>query len=135
MLRRKKEHEDLAYSVVSESEAKSLPYPYVFVNNDGTARELHPDECSYLETRFYPTDGGRPYVKGTYDQKNGLGELGGFCLRSKIPSDLEIQGAPSENPSKPMAKEELIKLYKEKGYEITRSADDTITILKSKRGK
>ena len=26
-------------------------YPYVYVNADGTARELHPSEQKYLETR------------------------------------------------------------------------------------
>ena len=28
--------------------------PYVYVNEDGTARELHPNERQYLETEFLP---------------------------------------------------------------------------------
>jgi len=33
------------------------PYPYVHVNADGSARELHPSERRYLETEFKGGDG------------------------------------------------------------------------------
>jgi hypothetical protein len=38
-------------------------YPYVYVNADGTARELHPSEQKYLETEFKGGGGAAPYVK------------------------------------------------------------------------
>ena len=37
---------------------------------EGGARELHSEERDYLETRFHPTDGARPYVKRRYSQLN-----------------------------------------------------------------
>ena len=40
------------YAVVEPAEATIDPYLYVYVNQDGSARELHPDERSYLETYF-----------------------------------------------------------------------------------
>jgi hypothetical protein len=35
------------------------PYPYVYVNADGTARELHASEQKYLEAEFKGGDGAR----------------------------------------------------------------------------
>jgi hypothetical protein len=39
-------------AVVSGAEADTEPYPYIYVNPDGNARELLPSEREYLETRF-----------------------------------------------------------------------------------
>jgi hypothetical protein len=44
---------------------------YVYVNEDGTARELHPNERQYLETEFLPGDGAAPHVKRSYTERNG----------------------------------------------------------------
>ncbi len=82
---------------VSEREAKLVPYMYVYVNDDGSARELSPSERAYLETPFHPFDSGRPYVKSSYDKKDGRGRLSGFCLRTQIPSNIEIADAPPED--------------------------------------
>src|SRR5215469_2917651 len=54
------------YAIVEKDRSGVDPYPYVYVNVDGSARELHPDERDYLETPFSPGDGARPYVKGSY---------------------------------------------------------------------
>ena len=39
------------------------PYPYVYVLADGSARDLHADERTYLETEFQGGDGAMPYIK------------------------------------------------------------------------
>ncbi len=69
-------------------------FPYVWVNPDGSAREVHPNERILLETPFQGGDGGRPYIKSRYSQKNGWGELEGFLKRSKLPRGTEIHPAP-----------------------------------------
>jgi preprotein translocase subunit SecD len=38
----------------------AAPHPYVYVNAEGTARELHANERQYLETEFRPGDGAQP---------------------------------------------------------------------------
>jgi len=78
------------FTIVSEQAANQNPYPYVFVEDDGTVRELRPGEKSYLERPFQPMDGGRPAIKGSFTSKNGWGSVRGFCHRSKVPSDIEI---------------------------------------------
>lgn len=73
------------------------PYAYVYVNADGSVREVHPHERDYLEAPFDPRDGARPYVKTTYDSKDGWGAITGFCPRSAIPPHQHIAAAPAED--------------------------------------
>ncbi len=70
------------------------PYPYVYVNADGTARELHGSERRYLETPFKGGDGAAPYVKSNYDERNGWDELAGYLERSRLPSEIAVGDAP-----------------------------------------
>lgn len=110
-----------SFVVVSDKEAKAVPYPYVYVNDDGSVRELHQEERIYLETPFHPADGARPYIKSSYNQKDGWGNLTGFCHRSKIPSNHIILAAPIDDPtkiSKEMFMEEEIRLAEENGFEV-----------------
>jgi hypothetical protein len=64
---------------------------FVYVNQDGTARELSSDERDYLETEFPPGDGGRPYIKGTYNDRDGWGSISGFLLRRRLPSSITVK--------------------------------------------
>jgi hypothetical protein len=98
--------------VVSASEVAQVPYPYVYVNPDGTVRDLHPKERHYLETPFNPFDGARPYVKPSYDARDGWGDIKGFCPRSAIPEQLHVSEAPAEDPTRPFAVEDMIELVK-----------------------
>jgi hypothetical protein len=86
-----------------------VPYPFVFVNEDGSVRELHSAERRYLETPFEASDGARPYIKTSFDQRDGWGRLSGFCYRSLVPSDRPIAPAPPDDPDPPMTSEEYIR--------------------------
>ena len=44
---------------------------FVYINQDGSARELVEGERVYLETELEPGDSGRSYVKSSYESKNG----------------------------------------------------------------
>ena len=83
------------FTIVTTEQAAIEPYPYVYVNADGTARELNPGEKEYLERPFSPFDGGRPYVKGSYLENNGWKNLRGFLRRSQLPAEIEVQSDPS----------------------------------------
>lgn len=120
------------FAIAAVDEIGAEPYAYVYVNLDGTARELHPDEKQYLETPFHPMDGGRPYVKGSYSQKDGWGEIKGFMRRSKLPQGAQIAPAPHDNPSKPLSKEDQIRFLREKGFEVVENAGDSFTLKKPK---
>jgi hypothetical protein len=126
------------YSIVSSSEAGQSPYPYVFVNEDGTARELYESERKYLEEPFSPFDGGRPYVKSDFDARDGWGSIKGFCHRSHIPCHLQVASAPAEDPNPPMSKAELIEELKKSAtlgweVEVIERADGTIEMKRTAR--
>lgn len=120
------------HAIVEKGRSGLETYPYVYVNVDGGARELHPDECDYLETPFSPVDGARPYVKGSYSQKNGWGEISGFLKRSELPSEIVIQASPSESPAKPPTRSDQIQFLRSKGLIVTENPDGTVTAQKPK---
>jgi hypothetical protein len=70
----------------------------IWVNADGSARELTEAEKDYVDTDFSPFDGARPYIKSHYEQPNGWGELSGYLQRQQLPNGIPIQIAPQESP-------------------------------------
>ena len=66
-------------------------FSYVYVNQDGTAREVSPGEQRYLTVDFEPGDGARPYVKLTYESRDGWGSRSGFLARRGLPRGIRVQ--------------------------------------------
>jgi hypothetical protein len=118
------------YAVVSADEAAQDPYRYIFVNDDGTARELHAADRVYLEQTFKPFDGGRPYIKSDFKALDGWGNVKGFLERSKLPSGLFVAPAPANDPNPPMNRAEHLAFIGEKavqfGFEVTEKPDGTV---------
>ena len=108
-------------------------YPYVHVEADGTARELHVNEQRYLETEFAGGDGNMPYIKNTYDERNGWGDLNGYLMRSALPHGTPLHGAPAEDPTKPRSREEDIAWLRTKGVEVVENSDGSYTIMGKQR--
>ncbi|MGC9986227.1 MAG: hypothetical protein ABSF35_21710 [Polyangia bacterium] len=72
---------------------KEAGFEYVWINDDGSARELDAEECKYLTTKFHPTNGGRPYMKFWYESKAPDGRLSGFLRRRQVPASIPIRPA------------------------------------------
>jgi hypothetical protein len=104
------------------------PYPYLYVNADGSARELHPGEREYLETEFSGGDGAAPYIKSSYTARDGWGEITGYLARAKLPAGTPIREAPAEDPHRPLSKAEYVNWLRGKGAEVIENADGTLTI-------
>jgi hypothetical protein len=109
------------------------PYPYIYVNADGTARELHPEERQYLETEFSGGDGAAPHIKESYAERNGWDEVTGYLERSKLPDGMQTQEAPQENPCRPLGKTEYIAWLRSRGAVVTEKSDGSFTISKPRR--
>jgi hypothetical protein len=73
----------------------------IYIENDGSARELTDAEKRYVDTPFSPFDGARPYIKSSYHQRNGWGELRGFLDRRNLPGGIAIGSALVEPPPQP----------------------------------
>lgn len=124
--------QSFGFAVATVDEVGAEPYAYIYVNSDGSARELHPDERQYLETPFHPGDGARPYIKNNYTQKDGWGKITGYMRRSKLPQTLQVEPAPRENPIKPLTREDQIRFLREKGMEVVENSDGSFTARKTK---
>jgi hypothetical protein len=79
----------------------------VWINDDGSARELTDAEKKYVDKDFSPFDGARPYIKSNYEMRNGWGELKGFLLREKVPHGVAIAPAPHVSPEPPQTPQEV----------------------------
>ncbi len=71
---------------------------YVYIEDDGTARELEADEIEYLSTTFHGADGARPYIKSSYEQRTPDNRPVGYLLRSKLPDGVEVKSISEAVP-------------------------------------
>ncbi len=84
------------YAMVSDSDAKLNPYPYVCVEKDGSIRELGADERVYFQTKYHPVDGAQPYTKDGYGSKDGGGGISGYLERKLVPDEIEMADIRSQ---------------------------------------
>jgi hypothetical protein len=118
------------HAIVTADQARIDPYRFVYVNEDGGVRELHPNEEKFLETPFHPADGARPYIKGNYSQENGWGKIEGFLMRSRLPRDIAIGPAPEKDPQKLLTKEDQIQFLRGLGMDVVENNDGSLTVRK-----
>jgi len=89
-------------SVPLRSTGTASPKPseaLIYIEADGSARELSGAEKTYVDTDFSPFDGARPYIKSSYQQRDGWGEIKGFLHRRELPPNMPINPAPLSSPS------------------------------------
>jgi hypothetical protein len=65
-------------------------FEFVYVNQDGSVRELSPAEQPYLSEEISGGDSVRPYIKRSYKSRDGWGSLSGFIGRRKVPARIRI---------------------------------------------
>lgn len=70
---------------------KEPGFRYVYVEDDGSVREVSKEDKDYLTQQFHPTDGARPYIKSSYKQRTPDGRLSGFIDRHKVPKKINIR--------------------------------------------
>jgi hypothetical protein len=63
---------------------------FVYIEDDGSARELTPHECAYLAMPFDPPDGDRPYIKAHYRSLTPDRRMRGFLERKHLPRRLRV---------------------------------------------
>jgi hypothetical protein len=69
----------------------------VYINEDGSARELTEGDKKYVDTQFSPLDGARPYIKSRYFERTPLGGFRGYLPRTEVPKGMPINPAPPES--------------------------------------
>lgn len=101
---------------------------FVHVNQDGSVRELSPDEKKYLSQSFGGGDGDRPYIKDSYESKNGWGSVSGFLSRHRVPSGVKINPVnPNYVPPPFDWRRQSIEDGRRVGDIVTENADGSVT--------
>ena len=119
--------DNLAPAVVSPDLARQVPYPVVRVTSAGEVHELDMEDRAYLEERFHPCDGARPWIKFEYKSKDGWGSIEGFLFRDKLPHGIVIHAEPVVRAPQKTA-EEMIREYTERaGCLLVDNGDGTFT--------
>lgn len=77
------------------------PFPYVYVEKDGSVRELYEDEKEYLLEEFSPMDSGRPYIKYSYRQLTPDKKIHGFLRRRDVPRKITVKPINPGDTSEP----------------------------------
>jgi hypothetical protein len=106
---------------------KEEEYPHVHVEDDGSAREVTTDERAYLETKFHPADGARPYVKLRYESLNDWGSITGYLPRRQLPKNILIAQAPSTSNKGLIDRSKMIEAHKKAGDTIIENPDGSFT--------
>jgi hypothetical protein len=66
-------------------------FDFVYVNQDGSVRELSANEREYLSKDFSGGDGDRPLIKTSYESRDGWASLSGFMWRNLVPKSVRIE--------------------------------------------
>ena len=74
-----------------------------------------------------------PYIKESYDERNGWGELSGNLKRKALPAGITIADAPREDPRRPLTREDFAAWLRSKGVDVTDHSDGSMTISKPQR--
>jgi hypothetical protein len=70
---------------------KESGFEYVYVEQNGTVRELDEEEIKYLNEEFSPADGARPYIKTSYKDLTPDGKIYGYINRNRVPKNIIIE--------------------------------------------
>lgn len=65
-------------------------FQYIYVEDDGSAREVTEAERRRLGTQYAATDSRRPYIKLRYEARDDLGRQRGFLKRRQLPARVPI---------------------------------------------
>lgn len=108
--------------------AAETGFKFVYVNLDGSARELSPAEQAYLSEEFSGGDGGRPYIKISYESRDGWGALSGYIERRRVPSRIKISPVhPGYDDAVKAIAEDFVDMQRAAGDIIVKNPDGSIT--------
>jgi hypothetical protein len=103
-------------------------FKFVYVNQDGTVRELSPGERAYLSEDFQGGDLSRPYIKSRYKSRDGWGSLSGFIERRYVPARVKILPVhPDYDAREKELGFDLLDSHRAAGDLIETNADGSVT--------
>lgn len=74
------------------------PKQFVYIADDGSARELEADQIRHLGASYDAADGARPSIKDSYDNRTFGGRISGYLERRNLPSGLTVRAISELEP-------------------------------------
>ena len=68
-------------------------FDYVYIDDNGNARELNAVEEEFVTTAIFPNDDADRYIKTRYECLTADGRLAGYLRRRQLPR--QVSGGPS----------------------------------------
>ena len=65
-------------------------FDYVYVDDNGNARELNAAEEEYVTTAIFPDDDADQFIKPRYESLTPDGRLGGYLRRRQLPRQIPV---------------------------------------------
>lgn len=69
---------------------KEPGFQFIYVNDEGGARELFQSEKEYMLINSNPAEGGRQYIKAYYEELTPDGHMRGYLRRRQLPKRIAI---------------------------------------------
>jgi hypothetical protein len=71
-------------------------FDYVYVDDDGSARELNTEEDELVTTTLFPGDDMHFFIKPRYESLSPDGRLSGYLRRTRLPHNAFVGPPPSD---------------------------------------
>ena len=68
-------------------------FDYVYVDDDGNARELNAAEEEFVTTAIFPNNDADRYIKNRYESLTTDGRMAGYLRRRQLPQQIPIAPA------------------------------------------
>jgi hypothetical protein len=65
-------------------------FRFVYMNQDGSVREVSPVERAELSAEYAGADSGRPYIKNAVGDRDGWGSVSGYIARAALPGGIAV---------------------------------------------
>ena len=69
-------------------------FDYIYVDDNGDARELSPAEREYASTALFPNEDADQFIKPRYESLTREGRLRGYLKRRQLPRQITVGPAP-----------------------------------------
>ncbi len=71
-------------------------FDYVYIDDNGNARELNAAEEEYVTTTLFPNEDPDQYIKPRYESLTPDGRRRGFLKRRQLPRQVSVGPSPSD---------------------------------------
>lgn len=72
-------------------------FDYVYIEDNGNARELSADEEEYVTTAIFPDHDADRYIKSQYESFTSDGRFSGYLRRRQLPPEIPIGRSPGNS--------------------------------------